>query len=527
MDNVNFLKIKTDQNKLYFQDLEKVLALTEIQYFNPIYENFDKYIHEPNITIKSKYIVDKIKTSSNNLENDDNNSYIKTFIDASVKNVHTNITTDIELFVKYIPIIDPIEEIIKDTKNANIMLPNNYNYNISEKVNNFQNSSYLDFFFTFLGSKLSESGKCPCFPIFYGTLNGMKQNYMYDLSDDYSQVKYHNNFQRNLNKNYELVIKQITDNDSDSDSDNDSDNDSDSDIDIHLEILNNVEFQNIKDIIDEEFKHTLNNNEKKNLSLKSNLEEIITINDDNYEFENIFNECDNNVKYIQFKEFPVQCVFMEKLSYTLEDLIRKENYDISDIEWKSIFFQICFGLAVAQKKFNLVHNDLHCENIMFQDTHEEYIYYEYENNCYRIPTFGKITKIIDFGRATFTHNNIIYFSDAFDENGDAGGQYDYPHNNSFKGCKLKPNPSFDLARLSSTIIEYFDKDTDLYKLLKTWITDKYNYFLYNDPDDFDLYKNIAKNVTNAIPMKQLKKSIFKKFTIKKDLIPKNIFVYTY
>ena len=65
MDNVNFLKIKTDQNKLYFQDLEKVLALTEIQYFNPIYENFDKYIHEPNITIKSKYIVDKIKTSSN------------------------------------------------------------------------------------------------------------------------------------------------------------------------------------------------------------------------------------------------------------------------------------------------------------------------------------------------------------------------------------------------------------------------------------------------------------------------------
>ena len=46
MDNVNFLKIKTDQNKLYFQDLEKVLALTEIQYFNPIYENFDKYIHK-------------------------------------------------------------------------------------------------------------------------------------------------------------------------------------------------------------------------------------------------------------------------------------------------------------------------------------------------------------------------------------------------------------------------------------------------------------------------------------------------
>ena len=84
-----------------------------------------------------------------------------------------------------------------------------------------------------------------------------------------------------------------------------------------------------------------------------------------------------------------------------------------------------------------------------------------------------------------------------------------------------------MARLSSTIIDYFETDTELYKLLKTWITDKYSYFLYNDPDDFELYKNIAKNVTNAVPKKQLKKSIFKKFIIKKDTIPKNIFVYTY
>jgi len=524
MDKINFFKLKKENNKLFFQDLETLLELKDIQYFNPIYENFDKYTNETNTTIKSKYIIDKIKTTSNNLDEEDDNSYIKTFIDASVINVHTNKSADLELFVKYIPIIDPIEEIIKDARIINHKLPNVYNYNISEKINNFQNSSYIDSFFTFLGSKLSESGKCPCFPTFYGTLNGIKQNYLYDLSEDYSQVKYHNNFQRNLNRNYELVIKQNNQDDSDNTSDSDSTSDS---IELQLEIMDNVEFQNIKDIIDDEYSKSLNNSKNKNLSLKSNLEEIITINDDNYEFEDIFTEYDNSTKYVKFNEFPVQCVFMEKMAYTLEDLIRNEDYTITETEWKSIFFQICFGLAVSQKRFNFVHNDLHCENIMFQETTEEYIYYEYENNLYKIPTFGRITKIIDFGRATFTHNNVIYFSDAFDESGDAEGQYDYPQNNSFKGCKLKPNPSFDLARLSSTIIDYFETDTELYKLLKTWITDKYSYFLYNDPDDFELYKNIAKNVTNAVPKKQLKKTIFKNFIIKKDTIPQNIFVYTY
>ena len=311
MDKINFFKLKKENNKLFFQDLETLLELKDIQYFNPIYENFDKYTNETNTTIKSKYIIDKIKTTSNNLDEEDDNSYIKTFIDASVINVHTNMSADLELFVKYIPIIDPIEEIIKDARIINHKLPNVYNYNISEKINNFQNSSYIDSFFTFLGSKLSESGKCPCFPTFYGTLNGIKQNYLYDLSEDYSQVKYHNNFQRNLNRNYELVIKQNNQDDSDNTSDSDSTSDS---IELQLEIMDNVEFQNIKDIIDDEYSKSLNNSKNKNLSLKSNLEEIISIQDDNYQFEDIFTEYDNSTKYVKFNEFPVQCVFMEKMA---------------------------------------------------------------------------------------------------------------------------------------------------------------------------------------------------------------------
>ena len=32
------------------------------------------------------------------------------------------------------------------------------------------------------------------------------------------------------------------------------------------------------------------------------------------------------------------------------------------------------------------------------------------------PTFGRIYKIIDFGRSIFTYNDKLYYSDAFDKN---------------------------------------------------------------------------------------------------------------
>ena len=39
----------------------------------------------------------------------------------------------------------------------------------------------------------------------------------------------------------------------------------------------------------------------------------------------------------------------------------------------------CFGLAVGQRKFNFVHNDLHSSNIMFKETELEYLYFSVFN----------------------------------------------------------------------------------------------------------------------------------------------------
>ena len=233
------------------------------------------------------------------------------------------------------------------------------------------------------------------------------------------------------------------------------------------------------------------------------------------------------LKYVRVKNFPIQLIFMEILDKTLDELLDSDNYDMKDEEWLSILFQICFGLSVAQKHYNFVHNDLHSSNIMFKNTKSKYLYFNINNTYYKIPTFGKITKIIDFGRATFKIKNKIFFSDVFKKNGDAEGQYSYPyHNNASKG-KVKTNPSFDLARLSTTIIERLNEDTPLFNMVKEWSKDRYgNYLIYHN-DNFELYKRISKTVETAIPKNQLKHELFQRFAIKQSKIPRKEFVFYY
>ena len=64
-------------------------------------------------------------------------------------------------------------------------------------------------------------------------------------------------------------------------------------------------------------------------------------------------------------------------------------------------------------------------------------------------------------------------------------------------------------------------------MLELWTTDKYGNILLNNSDDFNLYKNIAKNVFSAVPKHQFKKMIFKQFIIKKDDIEDDEYVYYY
>ena len=527
----------------------------------------------------------------------------------------------------------------------NQYLSNIFQYVTNNKINSYNNSAYIDSFASFCLSNLTESGKCPTFPLFYGTYSGVSENFEFDISDEYEDIKSKKWFQKNLKTKFKVKTKEIicdklsssnfslSSNDSldlsnspnismgeiddilkksimnlvshDNDSDNnDNDNDNNSSLEevdvIRLdtsdqedqeedqdedqeedleEDLDHKEIQEEEDLEDENEEEDIkddneedkeednkednkeDNEEEDKETKRTDLDNMLDAksldsDNDDAEWEDVESNEENDINeeekellsdaeslntdsnisdiekytYIQYaalKDFPVQINIIELCDKTLDELIDDDEYELTNSEWKSILFQVCFGMAVAQKQFDFVHNDLHSSNIMLTNTDKEFIYMKYKNNYYKIPTFGKISKIIDFGRATFKINDKIFFSDVFKKYGDAEGQYSYPYHNTFKNCKILPNKSFDLARLSTTIIEHFEEDNDIFNLLRSWATDKYGNCLIYCNDDFDLYKNIARNVLNSVPKDQLNKKIFSEFRCKKIDIPEDEYVYIY
>jgi hypothetical protein len=224
--------------------------------------------------------------------------------------------------------------------------------------------------------------------------------------------------------------------------------------------------------------------------------------------------------------------------------------------WTAWIFQILAALSCVQTVLGLTHNDLHTNNIVWSTTDEPYIYYATRsNNVFKIPTFGKIFKIIDFGRAIFTINSQMFISDDFKGDNDAAGQYVFsPLVQKFKK-EIPPNPSFDICRLAVSLLDgVFPKrplpsesgkimseepglimketGSSLYNLLWLWMIDDKGRSIFMNPDgserfpDFDLYKHIAEFVHGAIPSQQFSKQIFDSFQIPSKEVIEGTRVYS-
>ena len=151
---------------------------------------------------------------------------------------------------------------------------------------------------------------------------------------------------------------------------------------------------------------------------------------------------------------------------------------------------------------------------------------------YKVPTFGKIYKIIDFGRSIYYFKNNVHVSDSFSFDGDAATQYNFePYFNKNKS-RIDPNFSFDLCRLSCSLFDYFVEDINdlkkikspIKKLIISWVYDDNNKnILYKSNGqerypDFKLYKMIARIVNKHIPKDIIKNDVFKDYTISKKKI---------
>ena len=237
---------------------------------------------------------------------------------------------------------------------------------------------------------------------------------------------------------------------------------------------------------------------------------------------------------LTIQKFPVQVICMEHCENTLDELII--NNDLSDDEWISALMQIIMILITYQKLFSFTHNDLHTNNIMYIPTNKKFLYYYYKKKHYKVPTFGKIFKIIDFGRAIYKFDNKVFCSDSFQTGGDAVTQYNTEPFFNDKKPRLEPNFSFDLCRLACSIFDYIIDDMDsiknintcdpIVKLIVEWCTDDNGInVLYKNNGaerypEFKLYKMIARCVHKHTPNAQLDRPEFSKFVIQKNGISK-------
>jgi hypothetical protein len=229
---------------------------------------------------------------------------------------------------------------------------------------------------------------------------------------------------------------------------------------------------------------------------------------------------------VTISKFPVQLICMENCQNTLDDLIL--NNDLSTDEWLSALMQIIMMLITYQKVFSFTHNDLHTNNIMYNETSKKYITYYYNKKIYKVPTFGKLFKIIDFGRSIYKFQGKLFCSDSFQNGNDAATQYNTEPYFDEKKPRLEPNFSFDLSRLACSIFDYLVEDLEeikdinkitdpIKKLVVEWcLDDKGINLLYkNNGDerypDFKLYKMIARHVHNHTPQLQLERPEFKQF----------------
>ena len=578
-------------NENIFEQLKEQFNLESVQNYNPLYSKINglsnslDILKENDVTSNEQNFVRVNKKISEN-------EYEVTILDKNSGKEQNEY-----IFIKFSPLLNPLGYLTGKYNHEDpklFTLPNIGKSQLShEKMNDLNNNAYLDSFYCYLTSKLKKRGFVHGLN-FYGELLAVKNNYIINIADDLSYVdkssffsKYYNklfsvqsmdgmDFAFNLNQTSNKFKEKLSIGGSFKN--------------MKSEVLDNTIFENI---FCEEINSGENNeleeiNSLKKTSLKSiglrsscsdssgstnSSRSSITTeensdsecnSDDDFEdnsdddFEDNsdeegsdYNSDDNTSSQDEeeqtilatINKFPVQLIIMEKCNGTLdeyiEELMEIDHTSSKFIDlWKSILMQVIMMLITYQNVYNFTHNDLHTNNIMYVETNEKYLYYCYNEKYYKVPTYGKIFKIIDFGRAIYDYNGDNYCSDCFNKGEDAATQYNFGVYHNPKKPIITPNKSFDLCRLACSIFDFFvdsmDEVSDMRKtnkianLIIGWCEDdkKRNILYKSDGEerypDFKLYKMIARTVHNHIPEEQLDKSLFSNYKLDKIPIGKPI-----
>jgi hypothetical protein len=585
----NIIYYRKNKNGNIFNSLEKsIFQVNNIQNYIPIYDNFFSFhdTNYKNINLNNTYYLAEI-----------NQFYDKNNMEAIVSDNSNNKLTR-NVFCKFSPLLDPLKYLTGkyDSSDNSLLLPTiSINSNLSElytlakssaklKIEDKNNSAYVDGFFSYLSSLLLNNFGMTNAIDFYGSYLCNQSKFLYDIADDIDYLDESDFFHQEKLSLYEmdseiyssifntysrsnktkLTILEKTDtlnidNISEILDISDSSNvykGSDpqyseltiNNIELHDNSISIVDFSDVS--IYKQSSNAIQNIKPKshsNSSCSSNSSHTTNTDDDggdddggdddggddSTEYETIDDDSDDDSEVMcHIYNFPVELIAIEKCTNTLDSLMSDNN--LSDKEWCSCLFQIILTLTTFQRVFAFTHNDLHTNNIMYIETEKKFLYYKFNNIYYKVPTYGKIYKIIDFGRSIYKFQGKIMCSDSFHPKGDAGSQYNCePY---FDGSKprLEPNYSFDLCRLACCLFDDFVddiielphllKENKILSLIYTWlIDDKKRNILYKTNGEerypeFKLYKMIARTIHGAIPSEQLNHEIFADYVINKKKI---------
>jgi len=482
--------------------------------------------------------------------------------------------TSTPIFVKRIHLLEPVSAMKGDyllPEDGALPYPSELLKNTLHKLNEPMNEAYVDSIFALYASKLVEGGYSPGWCKCYGTYVARTEKYLYNMTDEYMSMRNESWWRTNQRLglfsiyNGDIVQEKGQETDAKQPSSDFFEDLTDLVADDFVELGDTQEPVSEEEESAELTEPELAEEEQdeqipvKLSTPKLRLKRLKTNSSDHSQEEDI---CQ---RFAEFRNFPVQITFLELAEGTVDSLIDIEDDDdpsmteTKEKRWAAWLFQIVAALAVAQHWFGFVHNDLHTNNVMWCTTDLPFLYYCVRRGgqiSYRkVPTYGRIMKIIDFGRSSFTLPTGFVISDAFFPGNDASDQYNcQPFFDPKKGKKIEPNPSFDLCRLAVSLIEslfterpadkqpltimtredggkklYTETVSGVYNLLWSWLQDDAGKNVLRSPNgeerypDFDLYRAIASDVHRAVPKHQIDKPIFQEY--KCTDIPTNTTVY--
>jgi hypothetical protein len=483
------------------------------------------------------------------------------------------VAIQVRAYEKRIPLIDPyswmkdkerpFEPFLWNHQSADLMAP--------------ENQAYVDCVASSLVTKLKGVHKSPHFCNFYGTYRAVVDIHHYNLEDDLEDFRFTKWFwkgleagdfglrmiekatgrrltldeiKENMKPDEEYLSDENHDSDSDSDSETKSKSKSKSKAKTKSEETDSIGAEELPELF-------LAPSNSSDLNALNALDAVPLEEADLPEFDesesvgksSIVSFQDEYTIHAELYNMPVVVMYLEEFEGVLDDFIEMKlhapvNTKEEEAKWLAWLFQVCATCSQLQNTLRLTHNDLHTANILWRKTTQEFLFYkDSSGRCWKVPTYGYVFSIIDYGRAIFYLNNFCIISSDYNDGHDAAGMYNFGPIEDPGYPRVLPNKSFDLSRLSCGILrgvfpvnpepsktgkvitkegtwEVKETAMPLFNMLWTWLKTKKGECVteFESGEEkypgFELYEKIASDVGDAIPEQQFGKPWFQPFLLK-------------